>query len=131
MYGLISSPRQAPSISVVNENQVHRAQVVTEANKLYSIFWLDVRSFVLCADGALGVHGQGGVKDPLSQVNESVVPVADRQALCLEQNAGLPIVRHAQRAIRPHQGLKQLPFTVRHPGLMPVKGLQTDEEKRD
>lgn len=52
-----------------------------------------------------------------------MVPVADCQALGLEQNAGLAIVRHAQWAIRPHQRLEQLSLTVRHPWLMPVKRL--------
>lgn len=52
-----------------------------------------------------------------------MVPVADCQALCLEQNAGLSIVRHAQWAIRPDQRLEQLPLTVIHPWLMQVKRL--------
>lgn len=52
-----------------------------------------------------------------------MVPVADCQALCLEENAGLPIVRYAQWTIRPHQRLEQLPLIVRYPWLMPVKRL--------
>lgn len=52
-----------------------------------------------------------------------MVPVADCQALGLEQNAGLAVVRHAQWAIRLHQRLEQLSLTVRHPWLMPVKRL--------
>lgn len=58
-----------------------------------------------------------------------MIPVANCQPLGLEQNAGLPIVRHTQRTIRPHQRLEQLPLTVRHPWLMPVKRLQTCEER--
>lgn len=56
-----------------------------------------------------------------------MVPVADRQALCLEQNAGLAIIGDTQRAIGPHQGLKQLPLAVGHPRLVPVKRLRAQK----
>lgn len=56
-----------------------------------------------------------------------MVPVADCQALCLEQNAGLAIVGDAQRAVGPHQRLEQLPLVVIHPQLVPVKRLRTQE----
>lgn len=92
-----------------------------------STAWFDLRSLFLGADGAFSVHRWVGVKNPLGQINEGMVSVTDCQALCLEQDASLPIVRHTQRAIRPHQGLEQLPLTVRHPWLMPVKRLQTYE----
>lgn len=88
----------------------------------------DSRRFLLGAHGAFGVHRRVGVKHPLSQIDEGVVPVADRQPLGLEQDAGLPVVRHAQRPVRPHQRLEELPLTVSHPRLMPLKGLQTCEE---
>lgn len=58
-----------------------------------------------------------------------MVPVTDCQALGLEQNAGLAVVRHAQWAVRPHQRLEQLSLTVRHPRLMPVKRLETYKER--
>lgn len=88
----------------------------------------DLRGFLLSADGAFRVHGRVGVKDPLSQINKRMVPVADCESLCLKQNASLPVVRHTQRAIRPHQRLEQLPLTVRHPRMVPVKRLPTYEE---
>lgn len=44
----------------------------------------DSRGFLLGADGALCVNRRAGVEDPLGQVDEGVVPVADGQALCLE-----------------------------------------------
>lgn len=59
-----------------------------------------------------------------------MVSVADCQPLGLEQNAGLPIVRHTQRTVRPHQRLEQLSLTMRHPRLMPVERLQTCEGKK-
>lgn len=87
----------------------------------------DLRGFLLGADGALGVDGRAGVKDPLGQVDEGVVPVADRQALSLEQNAGLAIIGDAQRAIGPHQRLQQLPLAVGHPRMVPVKRLRAQK----
>lgn len=89
----------------------------------------DLRCFFLGADGTFSVHRWVGVKNPLGQIDECMVSVTDCQALCLEQDAGLPIVRHTQRAIRPHQRLEQLPLTVRHPWLMPVERLQIYEER--
>ena len=96
---------------------------IFEVTKTIVYLVSDLRRLFLGADGAFSVYGWVGVEDLLSQVNEGMVPVADCQALCFEQNAGLPIVRHAQRAIRPHQRLEQLPLTERHPWLMPVKRL--------
>lgn len=87
----------------------------------------DSRGFLLGADGALRVDGRAGVEHPLGQVDEGVVPVADCQPLCLEQNAGLAIVGDAQRAVGPHQRLEQLPLVVRQPRLVPVKRLRTQE----
>lgn len=97
--------------------------------KKLSVHSLDLRSFLLGADGAFSVHGRVGVKDLLRQVNKGLVSVANCQALCLEQNAGLPIVRHTQWAVRPQKRLEQLPLTVIHPWLMPVKRLKTYEEE--
>lgn len=84
---------------------------------------MDLRGLLLGADGALCVHGRAGVEDPLGQVDEGVVPVADCQALCLEQNAGFAIVGDAEGAVGSHQRLKQLPLAVRHPWLVPVERL--------
>lgn len=52
-----------------------------------------------------------------------MVPVADGQALGLEQNAGLAIVGDAEGAVGSHQRLKQLPLAARHPRLVPVERL--------
>lgn len=57
-----------------------------------------------------------------------MVLVADGQALCLEENARLAVVGHAQRAVRSHQRLEQLPLAVRHFCMMPLEGL--GENKR-
>lgn len=56
-----------------------------------------------------------------------MVPVADGQALCLEQNAGLAIIGDAERAIGAHQRLQQLPLAVGHPRLVPVKRLRAQK----
>lgn len=56
-----------------------------------------------------------------------MVPVADRQALGLEQNAGLAVIGDTQRAIGPHQRLEQLPLAVGHPRLVPVKRLRAQK----
>lgn len=92
----------------------------------FSTVWPDLRSLLLGADGTLSVHRCVGTEDPLCQIDEGVVPIADSQALGLEQDAGLPIVGHTQRAIGPHQRLEQLPLIVGHPRLVPAKGLQRD-----
>lgn len=88
----------------------------------------NLRGFLLGADGAFRVYGRVGVKHPLGQVNEGMVSVADGQALGLEEDAGLAIVRDAQRAVRTHQRLEELPLAERHPRMVPVKRLLNTQE---
>lgn len=89
----------------------------------------DLRCFLFSADRTFSVHGCTGVEDPLRQVDEGVVLVADCQTLGLEQNADLSVIGHTQRAVGSHQGLEQLPLTVSHSRVVPVKGLQGNTEK--
>lgn len=63
---------------------------------------LNLHGLLLSADGAFGVNRCIRVKHPLSQINESVVSVADGQALGLEEDADLAIVWDAEWAIGSH-----------------------------
>lgn len=84
---------------------------------------LHLHGLLLGADGAFGVNGRIGIEHPLSQIDKRVVPVADGQALGLEEDAGLAVVGDAERAIGSHQRLKQLPLAQRHTRMVPIERL--------
>lgn len=84
---------------------------------------LNLHGLLLGADGAFGIDRRIGVEHPLGQIDKGVVPVADGQALGLEEDAGLAVVRDAERAIGSHQRLKQLPLAERHTGMVPIERL--------
>lgn len=84
---------------------------------------LNLHGLLLGTDGAFGVDRRIGVEYSLSQINKRVVPVADGQALGLEENAGLSIVGDTERAIGSHQRLEQLSLAERHTWMVPIKRL--------
>lgn len=84
---------------------------------------LNLHGLLLGADRAFGVDRCIGVEHPLSQINKSVVPVANGQALGLEEDAGLAVVGDAERAIGSHQRLEQLPLAERHTWMVPIERL--------
>lgn len=84
---------------------------------------LNSHGLLLGADGAFGVNRHIGVKYSLSQIDKGVVPVADGQALGLEEDAGLAAVGDAERAIGSHQRLEKLSLAERHTWMVPIKRL--------
>lgn len=136
VFYLITRPRRSSTSPNLNErlwkNKTHCSKyktiAVTFGRTSGPVHGFNLRGFLLGADGAFRVYGRVGVKHPLGQVNEGMVSVADGQALGLEEDAGLAIVRDAQRAVRTHQRLKELPLAERHPRMVPVKRLLNTQE---